>query len=316
MAGALRTAILVSGLLSAPAVSVAQQPTDWTGAVRDLQTRRHFAAAVDHDRAPVWCRQIVGSGHYGGYMPFYVGIGALSYYSPVLVQIEKLDERCEGPARFVIGPSIVPPGGEPPAVPRLRGWQIDRNATIKVKADENGALLLSGVWQGANPLPYWITVRTRQRQLEYLIHFTNWYMKIAGAYDDIPYTPLPLSDPSRSPLQTAQVTPPDPSLPREFAAFSGKWLGLHGNGRERIMVVEWITSEGDASVIHAWDDLSLPEGFRPRHYTGRIKDGVLSFAGNRDLYEFTVAADSMLRGMLFRNGEEQRWGAITMYRVP
>ncbi len=310
--GAALVAAVAVSFMATPAI--AQEPGAWGEQVRRLQTQRRFAREIDHSAAPVWCREIVGTGQYGGYMSFYVGIGGLSYYSPVFVQLDTLDANCEGTARFVIGPSIVPAGGEQPAAPRLRGWQADRDATVKV--DPNGTMLVSGVWQGSQPLPYWVTIRTRQRQLEYRFHRQNWYFKVAAAYEEIPYEPLPAPDPSRSPLLTAPLLQPDPSVPPEIAAFSGRWKGVvHGNGRERIMVVIRITEHGAVWVMHAWDDLSRPEGFHARGYGARVKDGVLSFSGGDDLYEFTLKPDGDLSGIMFRNGEEQRWGAITMRRV-
>lgn len=101
-----------------------------------------------------------------------------------------------------------------------------------------------------------------------------------------------------------------------MAVFSGKWAGVHENGRERILVVERITSAGEVSVLHGWDDLSSRSGFDSRRYTGRFENNVLTFGRNDDLYEFSVVHDNMLRGLMFRNGAEQRWGAITMRRVP
>lgn len=122
--------------------------------------------------------------------------------------------------------------------------------------------------------------------------------------------------PPASLLASIEIGAPDPTAPPAATVFIGRWEGVTSSGRERIMAVTRVTSHSDASVMHAWDDASRPEGFKPNYYTGSVENGVLSFSGGGDRYEFRMTPDGTLNGIVLRNGTEQRWGAITMRRVP
>ncbi len=116
-------------------------------------------------------------------------------------------------------------------------------------------------------------------------------------------------------LSAIVVAALDPAITPELAVFNGKWEGVTGDGRQRVMVVDQITPAGDAAVIHAWDDVTRPEGFRPWGYAGRIHNGVLVFSGGGDTYQFTKASDGTLSGIMVRNGAEHSAGVITMTTV-
>ena len=117
-------------------------------------------------------------------------------------------------------------------------------------------------------------------------------------------------------LSTFKITPSDRDVPPAIAAFSGKWEGATDSGHQRVMVIEHVTAGGGASVTHAWSDASRPEGFKPFRYSGKIANGALSFSGGRDRYEFTMASDGTLRGVLLHDNARDVGADVVMTHVP
>jgi hypothetical protein len=120
-------------------------------------------------------------------------------------------------------------------------------------------------------------------------------------------------------LSTFKITPPDRDVPPPIATFEGKWEGATDSGHQRVMIIEHITAGGGASVTHAWADAALPEGFKPFRYSGQIANGVLSFTGGRgghDHYEFTMASDGTLHGVLLHDNARDAGADVVMTRVP
>jgi hypothetical protein len=50
-----------------------------------------------------------------------------------------------------------------------------------------------------------------------------------------------------------KIIPPAPDLPKDIAAFSGKWAGKWDNGTETILIVEEIHDTW-VQVVHCWSD--------------------------------------------------------------
>ena len=54
------------------------------------------------------------------------------------------------------------------------------------------------------------------------------------------------------PPEKIEIVPPDPSLPPEIAAFSGRWEGIwNESGRKAVIIVEKIDSK-EAQIIHGY----------------------------------------------------------------
>jgi hypothetical protein len=117
-----------------------------------------------------------------------------------------------------------------------------------------------------------------------------------------------------------KIIPPDSSLPKELALFSGKWKGVWYNlqdssgSLDAVLIVEKIEDKS-AVVVYCWGDSSewrVKNGWR--RYTADInkKDGgnILSFESPSGVkFEFSLMGEKL-------SGTDNRWrNTITMKRV-
>ncbi len=122
-----------------------------------------------------------------------------------------------------------------------------------------------------------------------------------------------------------QIVPPDPSLPKELAAFSGKWqsrwynMSDPGGECDAVLIVEKI-DEKRAVVIYCWGD-SDRWGVR-KGYTPRIFARISKEDGKYVLSWFGLKIGAKMEFWLSSNGKklegyEGKWGSnITMKRMP
>ena len=109
---------------------------------------------------------------------------------------------------------------------------------------------------------------------------------------------VPMPDPD-----SIQIVPPDPSLPKELTAFSGKWKGIW-RGRDysswaldAVLIVEKIEEE-KAVVIYCWGTAQgIEKGGWRRYRTATItkNDGkyVLSFGGEPRVFKFWLKGEKL-----------------------
>jgi hypothetical protein len=104
------------------------------------------------------------------------------------------------------------------------------------------------------------------------------------------------------------IVPPDPSLPPEIKAFSGKWSGRWGNpyqpssyGVDVVFVVEKIINEHEATAIYCWGDSiewSITRGCMDRfiaNFSQNEKVTTLSFKSRQsgNMVDFRVKEDKL-----------------------
>ena len=99
------------------------------------------------------------------------------------------------------------------------------------------------------------------------------------------------------------IVPPNPSLPKEVAALSGKWEGSWTRGRSMILVVEKIISENEMQFVYAWGDWGAnnPGGFERMSRKFSVKNNLPQFgweyntitkgAKNHVTFEFEMEKD-------------------------
>ncbi len=95
-----------------------------------------------------------------------------------------------------------------------------------------------------------------------------------------------------------KIIPPDPSIPKEIAAFSGVWVGKWQNGRNHALIVKEIKGN-TAEVIYLWgiDPQTFGSRSGSRSTSGTFANGQLkvSLAGKYDAY-YKLADDGTLSG--------------------
>ena len=116
-----------------------------------------------------------------------------------------------------------------------------------------------------------------------------------------------------------KITPPDSSLPKELANFSGNWKGVWHNlsdsgSLDAVLIIEKIEGKS-AVVVYCWGDSSewrVKNGWR--RYTADInkkggKDTLSFGSGSGVKFEFSLMGEKL-------SGTDNRWrNTITMKRV-
>lgn len=138
-----------------------------------------------------------------------------------------------------------------------------------------------------------------------------------GMYETSRFSILPAPLP-----ETVRIVPPNPDVPPELAAFSGKWVGRWDGELDHILVVEEVRST-HASVIYAYGaagswGINMPEWTRER---GQFEDGGLTLSRvgptsgiRRDAtVTYRLRPDGSLEGSLRWSGGLAR---IRMSRTP
>lgn len=106
--------------------------------------------------------------------------------------------------------------------------------------------------------------------------------------------------------QTVQIIPPDPNLPPEIKALSGKWGGRWWNpsgpsnhGMDTVLIIEKIIDERQVAVVYAWGDSfawNTTKGWtRFNMNISRNEEGklVLSSSSSRGGFEIRVEKDKL-----------------------
>lgn len=134
--------------------------------------------------------------------------------------------------------------------------------------------------------------------------------------------------------QQIQIIPPDPNLPPEIKALSGKWGGRWWNPRsdikegfDAILIVEEIVNGRQAKIIYAWGDCK--EWKSVRNWTrvevnittqNKTGEAILFFTSPRGLkYEFSLEKDgNELTGICtgIGHGGHDFINRIVMKRIP
>lgn len=99
-----------------------------------------------------------------------------------------------------------------------------------------------------------------------------------------------------------QVVAPPPSVPAEFAAFSGTWGGYWDGVMPSLLIVEHVDASGDADGTYVWG--SVPQwNVEAGHFKFRSKivDRKLSW-GSGARFTFAYAADGKLHGERIASG--------------
>ena len=105
------------------------------------------------------------------------------------------------------------------------------------------------------------------------------------------------------------VTPPDASVPAEFAAFSGVWRGRWGSCIDGALGVHTIRPDGSVDTVYAWGDCATNNvSAGSTEQEGQIVGKVLTLktfsTGAQASYE--LAPDGTLAGIYRRDGSITR----------
>jgi hypothetical protein len=114
----------------------------------------------------------------------------------------------------------------------------------------------------------------------------------------IMYLPLLEAFSQQVPLpEDIEITPPSSDLPKEIAAFSGKWDGVwDGTKGESILIVEEIDSK-EAGIIYAWGEgLGGPPGWR--RYPAKV------IPGSKPKIEFGIKDKDVAIKFTFKMGKD------------
>lgn len=106
------------------------------------------------------------------------------------------------------------------------------------------------------------------------------------------------------------IVPPGPSVPKELAAYSGKWAGNWGNGGDTILVVEEIIPPSSAVIIYSWGKsyYTKKSGWTRQH--ADFADGELTARfSNGALVQYRLRPDGTLAGS-YSNGSN--WGPYSL----
>jgi len=109
---------------------------------------------------------------------------------------------------------------------------------------------------------------------------------------------------SETPLpDDLKLLEPGPNVPKNVSQFAGKWMNGNWNGELcGALVVNNVTSEGDAEVIYSWGH-GISAAANYVTVDGKIKDGTLNIRlpwGTEAQYE--MESPTVMTGKFFRNG--------------
>lgn len=113
---------------------------------------------------------------------------------------------------------------------------------------------------------------------------------------------------------TVEIQKPAADVPAGYAAFSGKWGGHWGGPLPSNLIVESVTTSGEARGVYAWSD--HPTGaFKAGafKFRAKIEDGILTWSQNVYKFEFKVLPDGKLQGERYNIG--RRDAAVTMVKM-
>jgi hypothetical protein len=117
------------------------------------------------------------------------------------------------------------------------------------------------------------------------------------------------------PGMTADIQPPSPDVPSQYAVFVGTWGGYWGGELASNVHVVSVSPAGDARGVYAWgvSDFVITPG--AINFRARIEGDVLSWgdAAGGIGFEFKVTPDGKLKGERYNQGAQQ--GAVVMSRM-
>lgn len=118
--------------------------------------------------------------------------------------------------------------------------------------------------------------------------------------------------------QKIQIVPPAPELPKELAAFSGRWEGVweNGAGVEAILIVCEINPK-KAKIIYGWNYIAGGSRRGYDSYTAKVRSGPkpkLEFGSAYATFVFEMQDDlKTIRGI--REGRNRNINAVTMKKI-
>jgi hypothetical protein len=132
--------------------------------------------------------------------------------------------------------------------------------------------------------------------------------------EDSASRPVPRPVPQLAAPTDVKIIRPARKVPKQYAAFVGKWSGTWKGGVASILVVEEVNAAGEAKGIWLWGNSPQRNDGGRWNYRARIEDGVLYWASERVRLEFKLRPDGSIEGAHFDGGIQD--GEIRMTRMP
>lgn len=111
------------------------------------------------------------------------------------------------------------------------------------------------------------------------------------------------------------IRQPGPEIPKEFAAFVGKWGGHWGGSLASNLYVESVSRTGDARGVYVWGTSKSVRTPGATKFRARIEDNVLSWGDSAKGigFEFKIRSDGKITGERYNRGSAE--GIVVMSKM-